>query len=383
MTSKMKWVLAGLGLVGLIALAFSYAPPAKAADKAGVSTGYGDLEERIADLEATTARKGNRKVSLTFSGQMNKAMYAWDSDGFSDQAVIDNPASESYFDVTGEAVVRPGWKVGYKLSIGQGKTGLLVDALSSSVAFGTDNDIYTRESYVFGTTPFGKVSLGLISMATDDFTSPSVANTDASTKRLTIPLNSVIVKLGGATILNVELEPFNGEKADGVKYEISQAGFTASAAWSNDDTWDAALTYSGDFQTLKLMAGVGYAKDKKDDIFGLNLLPVESETLIVNAGVKHVPSGIFFQGSYGSLEIGNTKTDAYHVQGGIEQRWIAAGETTIFGEYAEWQDLDMTFYGLGVNQRAADWVDLYLNARHYEVFDEDVNTFMAGARVKF
>ena len=27
-----------------------------------------DLEERIAELEATTARKGNRKVSLTVSG---------------------------------------------------------------------------------------------------------------------------------------------------------------------------------------------------------------------------------------------------------------------------------------------------------------------------
>ncbi|MEL7049851.1 MAG: porin, partial [Pseudomonadota bacterium] len=27
-----------------------------------------DLEERIAELEATTARKGNRKVNLTVSG---------------------------------------------------------------------------------------------------------------------------------------------------------------------------------------------------------------------------------------------------------------------------------------------------------------------------
>ncbi|MBL8566375.1 MAG: porin, partial [Hyphomicrobiaceae bacterium] len=27
-----------------------------------------DLEERVAELEATTARKGNRKVSLTISG---------------------------------------------------------------------------------------------------------------------------------------------------------------------------------------------------------------------------------------------------------------------------------------------------------------------------
>ena len=30
-----------------------------------------DLEERIAELEATTARKGTRKVSLTISGQIS------------------------------------------------------------------------------------------------------------------------------------------------------------------------------------------------------------------------------------------------------------------------------------------------------------------------
>src|SRR6476620_1191680 len=33
-----------------------------------------DLEERVAELEATTARKGNRKVSLTVSGHVNEAV---------------------------------------------------------------------------------------------------------------------------------------------------------------------------------------------------------------------------------------------------------------------------------------------------------------------
>jgi hypothetical protein len=37
-----------------------------------------DLEERIAELEATTARKGNRKVSLTVSGWVNEAVFFWD-----------------------------------------------------------------------------------------------------------------------------------------------------------------------------------------------------------------------------------------------------------------------------------------------------------------
>ena len=33
-----------------------------------------DLEERVAELEATTARKGNRKVSLEVSGHVHEAI---------------------------------------------------------------------------------------------------------------------------------------------------------------------------------------------------------------------------------------------------------------------------------------------------------------------
>jgi hypothetical protein len=36
-----------------------------------------DLEERIAELEATTARKGNRKVSLTVTGYVAQEITYW------------------------------------------------------------------------------------------------------------------------------------------------------------------------------------------------------------------------------------------------------------------------------------------------------------------
>jgi hypothetical protein len=37
-----------------------------------------DLEERIAELEVTTARKGNRKVSVTITGYVTKQIMFWD-----------------------------------------------------------------------------------------------------------------------------------------------------------------------------------------------------------------------------------------------------------------------------------------------------------------
>jgi len=55
------------------------AVPAQAADLGGDCCS--DLDERIAELESSTARKGNRKVSLTVSGSVNEALLFWD-DGF-------------------------------------------------------------------------------------------------------------------------------------------------------------------------------------------------------------------------------------------------------------------------------------------------------------
>jgi hypothetical protein len=37
-----------------------------------------DLEERVAELEATTARKGNKKVTVQIYGKVNQATMFWD-----------------------------------------------------------------------------------------------------------------------------------------------------------------------------------------------------------------------------------------------------------------------------------------------------------------
>ena len=97
-------VAAGLLMGGLSA------GSASAADLGGNCCA--DLEERIAELEATTARKGNRKVSLTISGWVGEQVMYWD-DGSRAEHLRDGPRLDARFALQ---VHRPGhdlsWLVG-------------------------------------------------------------------------------------------------------------------------------------------------------------------------------------------------------------------------------------------------------------------------------
>lgn len=63
--------MALLATAGIVMFSVS----AQAADLGGNCCA--DLEERVAELEATTARKGNRKVSLQVYGQVSEAVIWW------------------------------------------------------------------------------------------------------------------------------------------------------------------------------------------------------------------------------------------------------------------------------------------------------------------
>jgi hypothetical protein len=383
------WFAIALALgAALVALAFIFdgsQNDGRAADKGGAASYSADLEERIAELEATVARKKERKVEVTIEGQMNKAVAAYKIGDEQDVRVIENPASESYVAVKVTGKFRPGWEAGGVIEIGQGKTGL---ELYPDPGLGTDNDIYTRQSFFLLSTPGGKVSVGLQSMATDDLVVPGVANTDAATKRLTLgPLHYAFIPVGPTTNVALDLEIFNGEKADSIKYDSGKllGVFSVSAAWSDDDSWDAAVRAGGDVMGFTVLASVGYEADKSFDPLTPFGIDIETKTTSANVAVKHHATGLFVQGSAARLEIdGVDDIDAWHAQAGIEQRLLeGVGPTTIWGEYSDWAEGDLTFYGVGVNQNVGGAIDIYALARRYEAFSEEADTFMAGARVRF
>ncbi len=110
-----KYSLGALVAAGLLVGGLS-AGSASAADLGGNCCA--DLEERIAELEATTARKGNRKVSLTISGWVAEQVMWWD-DGEEQNVYVGGIGTTlaSHFKMTGQATISPGWYAGYMIHV--------------------------------------------------------------------------------------------------------------------------------------------------------------------------------------------------------------------------------------------------------------------------
>ncbi len=80
--------LALAALLGAVGTVVFVQKPARAADLGGDCCA--DLEERVAELEATTVRKGNKKVSVTVYGKMNRAVLFWDDGAETNVYSVDN-----------------------------------------------------------------------------------------------------------------------------------------------------------------------------------------------------------------------------------------------------------------------------------------------------
>ena len=135
--------------------------PVKAADLGGDCCA--DLEERVAELEATTVRKGNKKVSVTLYGQVNRAVLFWDDHVEKNVYSVDNNYESSRFGFKGSAKISGDWKAGYRLE---------VEPTSANSArlnqFNDDNAndpvgaFNTRHSFIYlNNTTYGEMRFGL------------------------------------------------------------------------------------------------------------------------------------------------------------------------------------------------------------------------------
>lgn len=350
---KTNWRVAAWMLLGLAFAAFLIFQPAlaRAADLGGNCCG--DLEERIAELEATTARKGNTKVSVTVYGQVNKAILWVDGD----QRVIDQTGDETRLGVTGTAKINATMKAGYVIEFSTN-----IEEFDVPNPLGIfDRDLSVRRSALWLDTEMGRVTLGLFDTATHEIAELTTANTEAAAKSLNF--------FGFA--------PFAGPIQNVVRYDSPTLnGFVVSASWGADnEAYDVALRYYGEFSGFKIVAGIGYGEI--DGIVSINDV-FRDELVSGSASVMHITTGLFLTGAMGV----NDGDSVYQLTGGIERKWWDIGRTTLFVEWANLDDLGASedAYGLGIVQAVDNAaLDLYISYRSIE--NEDF--VLTGARINF
>ena len=176
-TSSRIAIAAALGMtLGGFAMSAS---PAKAADLGGDCCA--DLEERVAELEATTVRKGNKKVSVTLSGWVVKYAAWWD-DGVEQNVYVGDKHTtlSSHFQISGSATDRPRlvWRL-YNSRRGQGRKhrrrrqSVQRRHLPAAYPGGRCNDITSNISVLLSymwlkSDRWGTLNWGQLSQATDN-----------------------------------------------------------------------------------------------------------------------------------------------------------------------------------------------------------------------
>ncbi|MDX2289575.1 MAG: porin [Hyphomicrobiaceae bacterium] len=386
-----------ISLVAMTAVAGLFATNALAADLGGDCCA--DLEERVAELEATTARKGNRKVSLTVYGQVNTAVMFWESDdgvngdGPLDESnvyVVDPQTTGTRFGFRGKADINSDWEAGFNIEL------QFQQADATRVTIDSDEGPELpefRQAYWY----LKSKTLGRIAVGQTDSANSAIAEIDVSNASVADAMSSsaagaaIITQIGGPAQNNFEYNRVNVVRYDTPTYQ----GFYVTASWGEDDLWDVALRYAGELGGFKMAAGIAYGETTDTSNGAAGIADPAREILNGGLSVMHTATGLFVTTSAGQREINGVEGEDWFwfVSGGIEQKWTPLGKTTLFGMGGEQDEIDRDtfhFWGLGVVQQIdAAAMEVFLSYRSYEIDngtgndDIEFDTVVGGARIKF
>ena len=413
-------------LAALAATAFVFSgsiAPASAADLGGNCCA--DLEERIAELEATTVRKGNRKVSVTLSGYVSHHVMWWDDGVRSDTYIGDGGNYGSRFRFVGSAKISPTVTAGFLYewqsnsnAIGSmnqtnngddlGPTGAAtaspgVCGLTSGAGCTTlrDSTVWLRHNHL------GMIKVGHGSTATDNLVLIDLGGmSGASTPDVGLYVGGFIIPRNGVydntsrtwgAAINGGVS-FDTSRRNHVLYETPTLhGFTLQSAVGEDNFWDVALRWAGEHHGFRMAFGIGYQEDTEFNgaAFAIDCATNcnRSETeLKGSASILHVSTGLFATFAAGNRDVDNmTHVDPenvnhsqsfWYIAGGVRRNWTGLGNTVFFGEYSEHDgflkraspgvvniaDSTVTHWGLGIVQYIdAAAMELFLTYKHFEL----------------
>jgi hypothetical protein len=385
-----------------------------------------DLEERIAEIEASAARKGNRKVSVTISGYIAQELTFW-NDGGESNAYIHGlgPTQTSHFKINGQATIAPGWTAGYLMRIQDleanafGRDGAAaMNQLSDDFSSGLNVQM---SFWYLQSKDLGKLSVGKMAHAGKSaamFTDQSGTQTiDNYTFLAGFPqfvirsegdLSPSGLTWGQLAFCYWQAVPLggdcNGIVMEGVRYDTPVwNGFTFAVSWGEDDFWEFAGRYAGEIGGFKLALGGAYTTNSDEFATG-PAVSVQKDTENFQAGgyIQHLGSGLFAHAAYGYEDNNHTlllngttakEGEHWYLKAGIRQKWTPLGHTVVYGDYAEYLDQlgpaalalgadhsTLTRYGGGIAQEIdAAAMMVYLKYQRYEA---DVSGAALAATVR-
>jgi predicted porin len=317
----------GLALVAAAGLAMGgWSLQAKAADLGGNCCA--DLEERVADLEATTARKGNRKVSLEISGQVDRGLMAWNDGKQSDVYIVDNYQSSTRMRMKGTGAMAPGWKAGFYIEYEFIDSGSNIVTQTDSVGLGLNGGVNAsglpissalrlrQENAFLDSEKFGRVTIGLQSPAAKDIVFTNLGgsigldpensfmasfflrdnsmrpNANIGTTSAPSPVGAQIPNSSRLQAKNF-FNAMDSTRIEAIRYDTpSIFGFILSTSFGQNDFWDVALRYQKEWSSFRIAAGVGYTWSS--GLIADNALQTGSKESEQTTGVPWGQAGQYF-----------------------------------------------------------------------------------------
>jgi hypothetical protein len=412
--------------------------PAKAADLGGDCCA--DLEERVAELETTTVRKGNRRVSLTISGQVNRAIMYWNDGGRSNTYFgLDNTNTSTRINFAGSGRISPTVTAGFNILMeinGGGRTATVnqldEDEPAGTIGGNQDHRIGIRDAnWWLESSQLGRVTVGRL-------TPPGIATTidiggiGVVAPGTSLAGNALRFRQTDGTLLGATrtIGAFwdNGadtnKRVEGLRYTSPNfAGFTFGASIGEaakiertaaelvaggpiGRSYAYQLTYAGEFSGVRIAAAIGQEVNKAKEQIGIGATaanPSDGKATSASLSLRHVPTGLFAQGYLMTLQrtdytnittVRDTdKSRQWGIQAGISQNWFGIGATALYGEYfrinngvatnvvAAADDATtsrMRVWGLGIVQNIdAAAMELYLGYRNHSA---EVSTSAGGIK---
>lgn len=316
-------------------------------------------------LQTATAEE-EEAARWSISGWINEGLLAWDDgqDSGLSQLSDNGTTLGSRITLAGSAKVSEGLTAGFEvilepLSVStplifsnqdgiKGTNGADIGVLGSSAHFGGS---------------WGKITIGLQSMPTDNIAvlaDPSLtlwsgispvfrgngffirglgagASNEVWGSFLNCLTTNGLTGIGGIGI------DCNGIYRNGVRYDFPAWGnISVAVGYANDDIYDIAAKYNGKLGRLTAVLHVGYAVNSDGGaVVGAS---GGADNFQVQGGLMDPDSGLFgtlaiqFESADGAAAGTGDDTDAYYLKAGIKRKWLDAGDSAFYFEYATYND---------------------------------------------